>query len=99
MPFGGASTRVDRWANALRRRWLTTGGNQIALPVPATNTSLAVTFLNAMATLKYGVIVTPNWNTTVWVTAKAATGCTVNFGSAAPANATIDIATYQSEMN
>jgi hypothetical protein len=32
----------------------------------------------------YGVMVTPNWNTTVWITRKATTGFTMNFGTAAP---------------
>jgi hypothetical protein len=38
----------------------------------------------------YGVIVTPNWGTTAWVTAKATTGFTINFGTAAPASASVD---------
>lgn len=38
----------------------------------------------------YAVIVTPNWGTTSWVTAKATTGFTINFGTAAPASATVD---------
>lgn len=97
MPFGGSSSRVDRWLNVLRRRWLTQAGNQLALSVPATNTTLAVVFINPEATLKYGVIAIPNWNTTVWVTAKTASGCTLNFGAAAPANAFVDLATFRSE--
>jgi hypothetical protein len=39
----------------------------------------------------YGVIVTPSWETTVWITSKATSGFTVNFGTAAPdANQTVD---------
>lgn len=38
----------------------------------------------------YGVIVTPSWGTTAWVTNKATSGFTINFGTAAPANATVD---------
>ena len=38
----------------------------------------------------YAVIVTPNWSTTTFVTAKATTGFTINFGTAAPASATVD---------
>lgn len=38
----------------------------------------------------YGVVVTPNWNTTVWVTDKATSGFTINFGTNAPANAKFD---------
>lgn len=97
MPLGGSPTREPKWLNALRRRWLTQAGNQLALAVPATNTALAVVFINSEATLKYGVIAIPNWNTAVWVTAKTASGCTLNFSNAAPANAAVDIATFRSE--
>lgn len=38
----------------------------------------------------YGVNVTPNWLTTVQVTAKATSGFTINFGTPAPAGATVD---------
>lgn len=38
----------------------------------------------------YGVIVTPSWGTTAWVTSKATSGFTINFGTAAPAGATVD---------
>jgi len=30
------------------------------------------------------VYVTPQWNTTVWITGKTTTGFTINFGTAAP---------------
>lgn len=93
----GSASRADQYVNTLRLRWLTLAGNQIALPVPATSTTLIVAFLNKEATLKYGVIAVPNWNTTVWVTAKGAGGCTLNFGSAAPANAAVDLATFRSD--
>lgn len=38
----------------------------------------------------YAVIVTPSWSTTVSVTAKAASGFTVSFGTAAPAGGKVD---------
>lgn len=38
----------------------------------------------------YGVMVVPNWSTTCYVTAKTRSGFTVEFGTAAPANAKID---------
>lgn len=38
----------------------------------------------------YAIQVTPSWGTTVWVTAKAKGGFTINFGTAAPADATVD---------
>lgn len=37
----------------------------------------------------YQIIITPSWNTTVWVTNKLTSGFTVNFGTAAPAGGTI----------
>jgi hypothetical protein len=38
----------------------------------------------------YAVIVTPAWNTTVWVTDKATTGFTVHFGTAPSSDSSID---------
>jgi hypothetical protein len=38
----------------------------------------------------YAVIVTPSWSTTAYVTSRATTGFTINFGTAAPAGATVD---------
>ncbi len=39
---------------------------------------------------RYAVLVTPNWNTTCFVSNKATTGFTINFGTPAPAGAMID---------
>lgn len=38
----------------------------------------------------YGVVITPSWGTTAWVTAKTTAGFTANFGTAAPGGATFD---------
>lgn len=38
----------------------------------------------------FAVSVSPNWNTSYWITSKSYAGFTVNFGTAAPASATID---------
>ena len=38
----------------------------------------------------YGVVATPNWNTTVYITNKATTGFRINFGTNAPAYAYVD---------
>jgi hypothetical protein len=97
-PFSGASVKSQRWLNILMRRWLTPAGNQCSVHVLVGNTTLAVTFLNAMATFNYGVSVSVSWNTTVWVTAKSATGCTLNFSVAAPNPfGLVDIAVFDSE--
>lgn len=81
---------------ALLRRHLTRAGTIVALPVTATLTSLTVSLLLSEENASYGVTVTPNWNTTVWVTGKTTTQCTINFGTMAPANATVDIDTFRS---
>ena len=38
----------------------------------------------------YGVVVTPSWGTTTFITAKTTGGFTINFGTTAPAGATVD---------
>jgi len=57
-------------------------GNNVAVAAGAT--SLAVTLSGALPSTNYAVYVTPQWNTSVWVTGKTATGFTINFGTAAP---------------
>jgi len=52
--------------------------------VAAGATSLAVTLSQALPSTNYAVYVTPQWNTSVWVTGKTTTGFTINFGTAAP---------------
>jgi len=56
-------------------------GNNVAVAAGAT--SLAVT-LPVTLNIGYAVYVTPQWNTSVWVTGKTTTGFTINFGTAAP---------------
>lgn len=41
----------------------------------------------AEADALYAIVATPSWNTSVWVTSKATSGFTLNFGSAAPVGA------------
>ena len=81
----------------LFRRWLTPAGNQVATSVTAAATNIAITWARAEGDATYGVLATPNWGTTVYVTAKTTAGCTVNFGTAAPVGATVDLATFRSE--
>jgi len=57
-------------------------GNNVAVAAGAT--SLAVTLSQNLNTTNYAVYVTPQWNTTVWITGKTSTGFTINFGTAAP---------------
>jgi hypothetical protein len=94
---GALSPRESRQFQVIRRRVLTAGGNTIALPVLAALTSLVVVFPQVESDVNYGVSVTPNWGTTVWVTTKTVTGYTVHFGTAAPASALLDITTFRTE--
>jgi len=57
-------------------------GNNVAVAAGAT--SLAVTLSLTLPTTNYAVYVTPQWNTSVWITGKTTTGFTINFGTAAP---------------
>lgn len=89
---------ADRVLQRFAVRFLTASGNQLNIPVTAAATTLAVTFVRSESDpAKVGVLVTPNWLTTCSVTNKATTGCTVTFGTAAPASATIDLITFSSE--
>lgn len=81
----------------LRLRFFTSAGTKVAQAVTAAATSVAVTWPRTEVDAAYGVVATPNWGTTCWVSARTTTGCTVNFGTAAPANATVDILTFRSE--
>lgn len=78
-------------------RFFTSAGNVVARSVTAAATSVVVTFPREEPNVNYGVSVTPSWNTTVWVDTKTTTGCTIHFGTAAGAGATIDLLTFRSE--
>ena len=79
------------------RRWLTPAGNQTNVSVTLAALTKSVVFARAEQDTAYGVTVTPNWSSTVAVTSKTTTGFTITFGTAAPANATVDFGTYRSE--
>ena len=57
-------------------------GNNVAVAAGAT--SLAVTLSVTLPSTNYAVYVTPQWNTSYWITGKTTTGFTINFGTAAP---------------
>ena len=57
-------------------------GNNVAVAAGAT--SLAVSLSLTLPNTNYAVYVTPQWNTSVWITGKTTTGFTINFGTAAP---------------
>lgn len=79
-------------------RHLTSLGNLVDQPVTVGAVTLALTFTRSEGKPSYGVVVTPNWLTTVRVTTKTINSFTVDFGTAAPANATIDLCTFRSEL-
>lgn len=89
--------RDARATLVLRRRYLTAAGTACNLAVPAGAARLAVVFARREQDAAYGVAASASWATTVAVTAKSATGCTLAFGTAAPAGATVDVAVFRSE--
>ena len=70
---------------------LTLNNNARAINAAITNgqTTLAVTFSSAYPNANYGVLCTPNYATTCYVTNQTANGFTLNFGTAAGAGATV----------
>jgi hypothetical protein len=66
------------------------GNVGVNTPVSASVTSLSVTFTTPESDDKYGIFITPYWNTAFWISAKLATGFTVNFAAAPSAATTLD---------
>lgn len=84
--------------NRLRLRWFTAAGNGVGQAVTTGSTSVAITFARQESDIDYGVVVTPSWATTVYVTNKATTGFTANFGTAPSGSAgALDWAVNRSE--
>lgn len=94
---GLPDARQDAIWLRIRRRFFTSAGNRVAVPVTAGAGSVSVTFPRTEPDTSYGVTATPNWSTTVWVPTKTTTACTINFGTVAPANATVDLITFRTE--
>ena len=89
--------RADAKLQRLLRRHFTQAGNRVGVAVTLAASTTAVTFARSEVDALYGVQITPNWGTTTWTTAKATTGFTANFGTAAPASASFDWSTFRSE--
>jgi len=94
---GLPDARQDAVWQMIRRRWFTSAGNTVQQAVTLGATSVAIAFPRTEVDTRYGVSATPSWGTTVWVSARSTTGCTITFGTAAPANATVDVLTFRSE--
>ena len=92
-----ADLRDEERQRRLLLRFLTQAGNGVGTAVTLAATTLAVTLPRSERDALYGVTVTPNGGTTVWITTKTITGFTVNFGTAAPASATVDYLTFRTE--
>jgi hypothetical protein len=92
--------RIARQLRVLLRRFLTQGGTGVNVAVTATATTKAIAFADGRhePNATYGVIVTPSWLTTSRVTTKATTGFTIDFGTAAPAGATVDYCVVRGDI-
>ena len=89
--------REDAEFRVMRKRALTRAGNGIATAVTATATTVTITLPKTEDDANYGVVAVPNWGTTVFVTGKTTSQFVINFGTAAPASATVDWLTFRSE--
>ena len=87
----------DRQLAVLFRRFLTRGGTGANVAIALAAATHVVPLPKTEPDALYGVLVTPSWLTTVRVTGKTTTQFTVDFGTAAPAGATIDFAVIRSE--
>jgi hypothetical protein len=92
--------RIARQLRVLLRRFLTQGGTGVNVAVTATATTKAIAFADGRhePNATFGVLIATSWLTTWSVTAKATTGFTVSFGTAAPANATVDYAVVRGDI-
>lgn len=83
--------------DTLFRRALMRAGNLVNEPVSMGVTLLDVVFEMDEQDASYGVSVTPNWNTDVWVTNKTVSGYRINFSAAAPGSAFVDSTTFRKD--
>lgn len=58
-------------------------------------TTVTWTFDRAEVDTNYGVVATPTWETTVYVSARATGSLELTFGTAAGASDTVDIITFR----
>lgn len=81
----------------LEQRWLTLGGNRVAVAVGNTDTDVVVTLAPQEFDANYGVLATPSWDTTVWVSGKQVDEFTLNFGTAASGAQSVDVVVFREE--
>ncbi len=91
-----AGAREREQADVLRARFLTSAGNAVSRAVAGGATSVTVTFARAEPDTSYGVLATPNWDTTVRTGAKAVGSVVIEFGTAAPGGGgLVDVLTFR----
>lgn len=83
------------WRALIQQFMNTAGGNSVQLAVTNGATSVTYTFGRTDTNANYGVVATPTWSTTVYCSARTTTSLTLTFGTAAGANATVDIITFR----
>lgn len=97
MDLSSTDVKSSRQWRALIQRFLNTaGGNKVSLAVTNGTSTVTYTFPYTDSDASYGVVATPTWSTTVYVSARSTTSLTLTFGTAAGANATVDIITFRS---
>jgi len=69
-------------------------GYNVAVAQSATSFTVALTTPGIGGT-DYGVFAIPSWGTTVWYSGKSKSQVVLNFGTAAPASATIDYCVWR----
>jgi hypothetical protein len=86
---------MDQLLRRLLHKFLTSAGQNVQLAVGNGNTSVTWTFDRTESDTDFGVLALPNWSTTTYLSARSTTAVTISFGTAAGANATVDILTFR----
>lgn len=87
--------RDDKLLPRLIYKFLTSAGQKVQLPVGNGNTTVTWTFDRTESDTDYGVSALPTWSTTTFVSGRTTTSVTIDFGTAAGANATVDILIFR----
>jgi hypothetical protein len=71
------------------------GNRGVNVSLPSAMYNVTITLPYPEPDTNYGVLVSPTWNTTVWITSKTTTSFTVQFSSSTPIGAKIDWLVYR----
>jgi len=88
--------RQDAIWQRIRRQFFMVDGNIVNRPMVTGAVAWAYNFISPEPDAAYGVVITPSWNTAVWVNNKTAAGFQANFSVAAPAGGTLDVVMFRS---